>query len=119
MNDTERKELTELVYQALSWAHVHGNIHGTPAVIISAGGAYDVEYGQHDWRDTLLDVSSLADVLGQDWDTGIDTEDDDAVERALRNGADWWVEDCVADAIENLERAADEIDTGGAQYETS
>ena len=114
MNEQERKELTGLVYQALLHAAWYGDHRGTAAVVLDHDGQLIVACGGHEWRETVLEVADVGDVLGQRWDDSIGggDEPEDAsmrkaaaeaevadVEAALRDGAQRWVDSCGESAV--------------------
>ena len=116
MNEQERKELTELVYQALVHAAWYGSHLGTAAVVLDHDGQLIVACGGHEWRETVLEVADVGDVLGQRWDIAIGSNGEpepedaslrkaaaeaevEAVEAALRAGAQRWVDSCGESAV--------------------
>lgn len=108
MSENERKQLVEALYQALQWAHEHGNRYGQPRVVLAESGeitnavSQDGQYG----ADIIGAIWGINDILGNDWNEGLDESDESAVDAALRAGASWWVDDYGTEALDEAREYA-------------
>lgn len=100
MEQKQKEQMIEALYEAFKWKLKHGDWHGIACVMLDGDNITWGILQNVDYYKIIVRVWSIRFMLGDRWADGVDIDNEEAVEAVLYAGAVDWVEKFGEDALE-------------------